>query len=329
MAVDNWLDTVEKLSRILSIAAIPAVIAVGGWLIQRQLQDQTIRRDYVQLSLSILQNPDPSKVPPEIRNWAVDMLNENSPTKLNPEAIQKLKSGAITLSGFNFVPSSVLTPELQRGLETSLQNFKTYLLKLGFTVSPETVSVKISPGTLVDDKGVALWDPATHSIMVAGAFANDEASILRQFAHNLLVPAIGNQSWDYFAVESGLATYLPCSFTDSPMLGDKASAAGKAISPPEDLRKRRNFAEIHLNDWGSVQRDGSEVWGGAFWEIRQSLGAEAADRLIGVTWQAFAPGKEQAYTSFANALLANSRSVDGGSHTEEIREILKRRGLRL
>src|SRR5215831_4229757 len=157
MAVDNWLDTVEKLSRILSIAAIPVVIAIGGWLIQRQLQDQTIRRDYVQLSLSILQNPDPSKVSPEIRNWAVDLLDANSPTKLSPEAIQKLKSGAITLSGFSFVPSSALTPELQGSLETSFKSFKAYLLKLGFSVPPETVSVKISPGTLVNNQGVALW----------------------------------------------------------------------------------------------------------------------------------------------------------------------------
>jgi hypothetical protein len=330
MAIANWLDTVEKLSRILSIAAIPVVIAVGGWLIQRQLQDQTLRRDYVQLSLSILQNPDPSKVPPDIRNWAVDLLNENSPTKLNPEAIQKLKSGAITLAGFNFVPSGALTPELQRNLETSLQNFKTYLVKLGFTVPPETVSVKISPGTLVDDQGTALWDPATHSILVASAFAGDDTSILRQFAHNLLVsPTIVNPSQDYYAIESGLATYFPCSFTGQPMMGDKASVAGKAISPPQDLRRRRKFAEIQLNDWFSVQRDGSEVWGGAFWEMRQLLTAEAADRLIAATWQPFVPGKGKAYTSFANALLANSRSVDGGSRTEEIKEILNRRGLRL
>jgi hypothetical protein len=116
MTSDTWLDNTEKISRIFSIAAIPVVIAVGGWLIQRQLQDQTIRRDYVQLALSILQNPDPSKVPPEIQEWAVDLLNQNSPTRLNAQAIEHLKSGAITLSGFSFVPSSVLTPELQKTL---------------------------------------------------------------------------------------------------------------------------------------------------------------------------------------------------------------------
>lgn len=328
MAPDTWLDTAEKLSRILSIAAIPVVLAVGGWLIQRQLQDQTIRRDYVQLALSILQNPDPSKVPPEIREWAVDLLNENSPTKLNTQAIKNLKSGAITLSGFNFVPSSALTPELQRTLETSLQNFKAYLVKLGFEVSSDTISVKISPGTTIDNQGVALWEPTTHSILVASAFASDDVSVLRQFAHNLLAP---NElpSWDYYAVESGLASYFPCSFTGRPMVGDRASDAGKALLPPEDLRKQRKFTEIRLSDWNSVQNDGSEVWGGAFWQIREVFGRETADRLIANTWQAFRPGREGAYTSFANSLLANSRAIDSGSHTEQIREIFKDRGLRL
>ena len=329
MTPDSWLDTIEKIARTLSIAAIPVVIAVGGWLIQRQLQDQTIRRDYVQLAVSILQNPNPSKVPPEIREWAVDLLNENSPTKLNTKAIQNLKSGAVTLSGFSFAPSSALTPDLQRTLETSLQNFKEYLVKLGFVVPPETISVKISPGTTVDNRGVAFWNPPTHSIMVASAFASDEVSVLRQFAHDLLTPS-EKASMDYYAIESGLATYFPCSFTDYPMLGDKASPAGKAIFRPQDLTKRRKFAEIQVNDWTSVENDGSEVWGGALWEIRQVLGSERADRLIASTWQAFSPVKEEsAYVSFANRLLANSRSIEGGRYTEQVRAIFQGRGIRV
>src|SRR5215831_11199011 len=110
MPLDTWLDAAERLSRTLSIAAIPVVIAIGGWLIQRQLQDQSIRRDYVQLAVSILQSPDPSKVPQEIRDWAVELLNENSSTKLSAEAIAYLRSGKTTLAGFSFVQSPALTP---------------------------------------------------------------------------------------------------------------------------------------------------------------------------------------------------------------------------
>lgn len=327
MELGSWLDTAEKFSRTISIAAIPVVIAVGGWLIQRQLQDQTIRRDYVQLAVSILQN-DPSKVPQEIREWAVDLLNDNSPTKLNSQAMANLKSGKATL-GFTFVPSSALTPDLQKSLETSLENFKAYLVKLGFQVPSETISVKVSPGTKIDGQWAVFWDPKTNSIRVASAFANDEVSVLRQFAHAMLV-APGDLSPDYYAIESGFATYFPCSFTGSARMGDKVSAAAKAMLPPQDLTKRRNFSEIHLKDWASVQNDGSEIWGGALWEIRQMLGAEVADRLIANTWQSSSPSKAgSGYASFANELLADSRSIEGGKYTEQIRGIFNARGLRL
>lgn len=332
MTPEFSLDTAERISRMLSIAAIPVVIAIGGWLIQRQLQDQSIRRDYVQLAVSILQNPDPSKVPPEIRDWAVELLNENSPTKLNAEAVSNLKSGKATLSGFTFVPTAALTPDLQKALETSLQKFKEYLVKLGFEVPPETIPVKISSGTKADDKNwVAVWDPTTHSITVGSAFARDDVSVLRQFAHVVLLPS-GEPSPDYDrdAIESGLATYFPCSLTDSPVYGDKASAAAKAAYPPQDLRKRHKFTEIRLNDWGSVQNDGSVVWGSALWDIRQVLGPEAADQLIANTWRTFAQTKKgNAYVSFANSLLANSKSIEGGKYTEQVRKIFQERGLGL
>jgi hypothetical protein len=38
----KWLDAAERISRVVSIAAIPVVLAVGGWIIQRQFQNQTV-----------------------------------------------------------------------------------------------------------------------------------------------------------------------------------------------------------------------------------------------------------------------------------------------
>jgi hypothetical protein len=324
------LDTAEKLSRVFSLAAVPLVLGIGGWLIQRQLQDRSIRRDYVQLALTLLQNPDMAKVPPAIREWAVDLLNENAPTKLNPQAIQSLKSGSVTLPAFSF---SGLTPELTQTIESYLEDFKKYLVNLGFTVPPETISVKVSPGTIVESggsQGIALWDPSTHSISVASAFASDRVSVLRQFAHAILAPA-ETSSWDYFAIESGAASYFPCSFANHPMLGDEASAAGKSIFPPQDLRKNRRFSAIDLGQWESVQNDGSEIWGGALWQVRQLLGQERADRLIADTWRAFSPETEKGkeYVSFVNDLLANVKSIDDGKYMAPIRAVFKHRGLHL
>ena len=98
----------ERVSKALSIVAIPFVLAIGGWYIQtqlqdqsitiqKQLQDQSVRKDYVQIAISILTEPDKTKVDPILRGWAVDLLNDNSPRKFSTEVIEKLKEGKISL----------------------------------------------------------------------------------------------------------------------------------------------------------------------------------------------------------------------------------------
>jgi hypothetical protein len=333
LTLHSWLDIVETVSRILSIAAIPIVLAIGGWLIQRRLQDQSIRRDYVNLALTILQRPDTSMISPEIREWAVDLLSENSPTKLNPKAIKNLKSGLVTLPSLRFV-GSPLAPELKQTLQGSVDDFRSYLSKLGFAVPAGTISVSISHGTAFEIEGggeaMALWNPETHSIAVADAFATDTVIVLRQFVHQFLLPPTAPPN-DYCAIESGLASYFPCSFTSQPMVGADASEAGKKVLPPYDLRNRRQFSEIELTEWNSVQNDGSPIWGAAMWQLRELLGAERADRLIADTWRSFPPepGSENAYLSFANSLLANSASINGGKYSAQVREVFEQRGLRL
>lgn len=150
---DKW-DTFERVSKVLSIAAIPVVIAVGGWYIQKQLQDQTVSRDYVQLAVTILKEPDDkTKIKPELRAWAVDLLQNNSPTKLSADVVMQLKSGQTILpasaglsnptmdAGERVTPFSIqlsLVPEpgLQVSLTVKRGNFErgpayvlVYLLK--------------------------------------------------------------------------------------------------------------------------------------------------------------------------------------------------------
>ncbi|MDX6558554.1 MAG: hypothetical protein QOF72_1603 [Blastocatellia bacterium] len=94
--VSRW-ETFERVSKTLSILAIPVVLAFGGWLIQERLQDQAVSRDYVQLAVSILKEPKTSNVDPQMRTWAVQLLNDNSPTKFNAQVFEQLKSGTAQL----------------------------------------------------------------------------------------------------------------------------------------------------------------------------------------------------------------------------------------
>jgi hypothetical protein len=94
--MSRW-ELVERISKTLSMVAIPVVLAFGGWIIQQRLQDQTLNRDYVQLAVSILKEPKDSKIDPEMRTWAVQLLNDNSPTKFNSHVFDQLKSGTAQL----------------------------------------------------------------------------------------------------------------------------------------------------------------------------------------------------------------------------------------
>jgi|SRR6185436_11586428 len=87
----------ESILNVVSIAVIPIVIAVVGWWLQSSLQDQSIKRDYVQLAVSILKENDTTKQNMDLRSWAVKLLNENSPVKLDASVQQQLKSGEILL----------------------------------------------------------------------------------------------------------------------------------------------------------------------------------------------------------------------------------------
>jgi hypothetical protein len=328
----DW-DTALKMAQTFSYVAVPLVVAIGGWLLQRLLQRQSISRDYVQLAITILSSSEPSRVPPEIRSWAVDLLNQNSPIKLDARTIECLKSGDIALSGFQFVPSRALTPALKQELETSLNRFKTHLTKVGFPDMEESVAVDIRPGNTVKIGGqefVAVWDRTTDSIIVARAFANDTVSVLRQLAHKIIL-ASDDLSNAYSAIKSGLASYFPCSFTNCPMVGENASKAGKLVFPSQDLRNRRQFSEIDLKDWSSVQNDGSVIWGGTFWQVRELLGSENADRLLARAWQEFAAEKQEddgsVFAAFASRLLEQLTGTD--YDTPRLRTIFEERGLRL
>ena len=114
-SVNKW-DTIERLARTLSIVAIPVVLAIGGWVIQQRIQNQAVSRDYVQLAVTILKEPETSKIDPDMRAWAVQLLNDNSPTRFTPKFTEQLKSGETQLpESFNISTASAPAPIVTLG----------------------------------------------------------------------------------------------------------------------------------------------------------------------------------------------------------------------
>ncbi len=103
------LDTVEQVARIVAVLLVPILIpltvAIYTSRIQETSQRESINRDYVQLAVSILKEKS-TNVSPGLRNWAVDLLTQHSPTRFGAEVIAELKSGEVKLPGVPVVNQS-------------------------------------------------------------------------------------------------------------------------------------------------------------------------------------------------------------------------------
>ena len=85
----NW----QKYVQIASLIAIPFVIGVGGFVSDHYLQGATLKRDYIQLAVQILQNPN--KQNPGLRKWAIKLIDNYAEIKLESDLVEKLKKGEV------------------------------------------------------------------------------------------------------------------------------------------------------------------------------------------------------------------------------------------
>lgn len=94
VGIPTWLEWAQALAAI----SVPLLIAIGGYVVQTSVSEAQASVQYVSLAISILKEPAKTRDEP-LRAWAVNLLQENSPTKLTPELVTKLKSGDVTFAG--------------------------------------------------------------------------------------------------------------------------------------------------------------------------------------------------------------------------------------
>jgi hypothetical protein len=88
------MDKGERYQALSAAAAVavPIVLAIFGYLIQRQIADQGVAKDYVQIAATILKE-DPKGQEPELRAWAVSVLSKYSPLPFSAKAKEGLRAG--------------------------------------------------------------------------------------------------------------------------------------------------------------------------------------------------------------------------------------------
>ena len=90
-AVDN-LERWKSVTSIASAIAIPFVLAIVGYFIQKQLADEGLKKDYVSIAANILKENSAGQEP-DLRKWAVEVLEKNSPIPFTPNAKRSLEQG--------------------------------------------------------------------------------------------------------------------------------------------------------------------------------------------------------------------------------------------
>ncbi len=91
-AVDDNYERAKNIATILSAIAIPIILTIAGYFIQRQISDDGLKKDYVAIAANILKE-DPKNQEPDLRVWAVKVLDDNSPVPFSNKAKEGLMSG--------------------------------------------------------------------------------------------------------------------------------------------------------------------------------------------------------------------------------------------
>lgn len=90
------LDKLEKIAKIISLLAMPIVLAMIGWWIQTSLTSNTIQQEYVRIAITILQSEKAANSDP-LRPWATELLSKYSPVSFSGEQRKQLDTGSIRL----------------------------------------------------------------------------------------------------------------------------------------------------------------------------------------------------------------------------------------
>jgi hypothetical protein len=115
--VDQKLSRLLVVSQIITMLAVPVVLAVVGFWVQRSLQEQQIKRDYVNLAVSLLlpKKEGEKETSPELRAWATELLNESSPVKLSKAQSQSLQINGLSLQRRDIQPGDLIFFSPQKG----------------------------------------------------------------------------------------------------------------------------------------------------------------------------------------------------------------------
>jgi len=246
------------------------------------------------------------------------------------QKVETLGAKVERLERVTFEPSVALTPELQTELQSSLDSFQAYLAKLGYQSQTGHVRVFVDPKL----KDNVYYEGEGNRIVLGEPLAKDTDAVFREYTHHALLSRAelhwGIMTNEQQAVESGLADYFACSFNNDPLFGEQSIHMFRQYPGFEDKSAIRNLNNDRTFDEAAANpeiHNVGEIWGGAFWELRERLTQPVADKLLFSTWVAVR--SFDAHGDFGVAFVQTLLETASGEQRRDIRAIFRRRGLKL
>lgn len=145
MTTRTSLKTLQTIATIFATIAMPIIIAYFGWRIQTESTAQGIKKDYVQMSISILKDGSKDE---QLRKWAVSVIDANSPIKFNASLKNNLEQGRTLIVPATFVMPPAALMEPPRPLKS--------ITKRPVTVE-DLIENNIDNDKIAKDNAIQLW----------------------------------------------------------------------------------------------------------------------------------------------------------------------------
>ena len=106
-------ETLEKcqiIANIFAVVAIPVLVGIFGWVIQNQMKEKEMRRDFVQIAISVLSEKSSSENGSvHLKKWAARLLAQSSPVEFESGELEAFVYNEEGIESFRRVASESMS----------------------------------------------------------------------------------------------------------------------------------------------------------------------------------------------------------------------------
>jgi hypothetical protein len=232
-----------------------------------------------------------------------------------------------TTQSVGLEPTEFLTKSLRESLQGLFERYVAYAAKIGFPKPAEPISLRITNMQSGTPENASYYDLHENSIVVHPQVAADPSVMLNVYNHYVLaLGATGRAAptGPHPTITVALSDYFAADYLDNPRIGEVTAKVAKRQDPfLRNLANERKFTQsVSL-----PPESRAEIWGGAFWQMREVLGRRKVDPVLVEAWHKTVwPETENAQVgAFLESMMWSAQDNLTTMDLDQLVEIFRRR----